>query len=69
MMPEAPSKGCERNLPPIAKSLQSFEVRGDHINFAGVYTIQMSTDPDGNMVEFQQHDRQSVLYPLLPEYR
>ena len=26
-------------------------------------------DPDGNMVEFQQHDRQSVLYPLLPEYR
>jgi catechol 2,3-dioxygenase-like lactoylglutathione lyase family enzyme len=26
-------------------------------------------DPDGNMIEFQQHDRQSVLYPLLPEYR
>ena len=26
-------------------------------------------DPDGNMVEFQQHDRQSVLYPLLPENR
>jgi catechol 2,3-dioxygenase-like lactoylglutathione lyase family enzyme len=23
-------------------------------------------DPDGNVVEFQQHDRQSVLYPLLP---
>lgn len=22
-------------------------------------------DPDGNMVEFQQHDRESVLYPLL----
>jgi hypothetical protein len=40
----------ERNLPPIAKSLQSFEVRGDHINFGGVYTITMSTDPDGNQV-------------------
>lgn len=40
----------ERNLPPIAKSLQSFEVRGDHINFGGVYTIQMTTDPDGNQV-------------------
>ena len=26
-------------------------------------------DPDGNTVEFQQHDRQSVLYPLLTEYR
>ena len=26
-------------------------------------------DPDGNVVEFQQHDGQSVLYPLLPEYR
>lgn len=26
-------------------------------------------DPDGNMIEFQQHDRQSVLYPLLAEYR
>jgi len=26
-------------------------------------------DPDGNMIEFQQHDRQSVLYPLLPENR
>ena len=26
-------------------------------------------DPDGNMIEFQQHDRQSVLYPLLTEYR
>lgn len=24
-------------------------------------------DPDGNMIEFQQHDRQSVLYSLLPE--
>jgi lactoylglutathione lyase len=22
-------------------------------------------DPDGNMVEFQQHDRESVLYPLI----
>jgi lactoylglutathione lyase len=22
-------------------------------------------DPDGNMIEFQQHDRESVLYPLL----
>jgi catechol 2,3-dioxygenase-like lactoylglutathione lyase family enzyme len=22
-------------------------------------------DPDGNMIEFQQHDSQSVLYPLL----
>lgn len=40
----------ERDLPPIAKSLQSFEVRGDHINYGGVYTIQMSTDPDGNQV-------------------
>lgn len=38
----------ERNLPPIAKALQSFEVRGDHINFGGVYTIQMTTDSDGN---------------------
>lgn len=26
-------------------------------------------DPDGNMLEFQQHDPQSVLYPLLPENR
>ena len=26
-------------------------------------------DPDGNMIEFQQHDRESVLYPLLPENR
>ncbi|MGH8246524.1 MAG: VOC family protein [Gammaproteobacteria bacterium] len=26
-------------------------------------------DPDGNMIEFQQHDRKSVLYPLLPENR
>jgi catechol 2,3-dioxygenase-like lactoylglutathione lyase family enzyme len=26
-------------------------------------------DPDGNMIEFQQHDRQSVLYPLLAENR
>lgn len=26
-------------------------------------------DPDGNMIEFQQHDRESVLYPLLPEHR
>ena len=24
-------------------------------------------DPDGNMIEFQQHDRESVLYALLPE--
>lgn len=24
-------------------------------------------DPDGNMLEFQQHDTQSVLYSLLPE--
>lgn len=24
-------------------------------------------DPDGNMVEFQQHDRESVLYPLISE--
>jgi len=24
-------------------------------------------DPDGNVVEFQQHDKQSVLYHLLPE--
>jgi catechol 2,3-dioxygenase-like lactoylglutathione lyase family enzyme len=24
-------------------------------------------DPDGNMIEFQQHDAQSVLYRLLPE--
>lgn len=40
----------ERNLPPIAKALQSFEVLGDHINFGGVYTIQMTTDPDGNQV-------------------
>jgi catechol 2,3-dioxygenase-like lactoylglutathione lyase family enzyme len=24
-------------------------------------------DPDGNMVEFQQHDKESVLYPLIPE--
>jgi lactoylglutathione lyase len=22
-------------------------------------------DPDGNMLEFQQHDRESVLYPLI----
>lgn len=22
-------------------------------------------DPDGNMIEFQQHDRESVLYPLV----
>jgi len=27
------------------------------------------TDPDGNTIEFQQHDTQSVLYPLLPENR
>lgn len=26
-------------------------------------------DPDGNMIEFQQHDRQSVLYAALPENR
>jgi lactoylglutathione lyase len=26
-------------------------------------------DPDGNMIEFQQHDAESVLYPLLPERR
>lgn len=26
-------------------------------------------DPDGNMIEFQQHDRESVLYGLLPENR
>ena len=26
-------------------------------------------DPDGNMIEFQQHDRESVLYPLIPEVR
>lgn len=38
----------ERNLPPVAKSLQSFEVRGDHLNFAGVYTLVMGTDQDGN---------------------
>ncbi len=25
------------------------------------------SDPDGNTVEFQQHDQQSVLYRLLPE--
>jgi lactoylglutathione lyase len=25
------------------------------------------SDPDGNRVEFQQHDRQSVLYSRLPE--
>jgi catechol 2,3-dioxygenase-like lactoylglutathione lyase family enzyme len=24
-------------------------------------------DPDGNMIEFQQHDKESVLYPLIPE--
>ena len=24
-------------------------------------------DPDGNMIEFQQHDEESVLYPLIPE--
>lgn len=23
-------------------------------------------DPDGNMIEFQQHDKESVLYPLIP---
>ncbi len=23
-------------------------------------------DPDGNMIEFQQHDQESVLYPLIP---
>jgi len=37
--------------------------RTDHILQFFVY------DPDGNMIEFQQHDRQSVLYPLLPENR
>jgi lactoylglutathione lyase len=26
-------------------------------------------DPDGNVIEFHQHDRQSVLFPLLPENR
>jgi len=26
-------------------------------------------DPDGNMIEFQQHDRESVLYGMLPENR
>lgn len=26
-------------------------------------------DPDGNMIELQQHDRQSVLHDLLPENR
>ena len=26
-------------------------------------------DPDGNMIEFQQHDKDSVLYPLIPEAR
>lgn len=25
-------------------------------------------DPDGNMIEFQQHDSQSVLFPLIPEH-
>jgi catechol 2,3-dioxygenase-like lactoylglutathione lyase family enzyme len=24
-------------------------------------------DPDGNMIEFQQHDAQSVLYPLVAD--
>ena len=26
-------------------------------------------DPDGNMIEFQQHDRESVLHAMLPENR
>jgi catechol 2,3-dioxygenase-like lactoylglutathione lyase family enzyme len=26
-------------------------------------------DPDGNVIEFQEHDHQSVLYPLLAENR
>jgi hypothetical protein len=40
----------ERDLPKIATSLQSFEVLGDHINFAGVYTITMTTDQDSRQV-------------------
>ena len=40
----------ERNLPQIAKELQSFEVLGDHINFTGIYTIQMMTSADGKQM-------------------
>lgn len=37
----------ERNLPPIARAHQSFEVLGDHINYAGRYTIKFVRDASG----------------------
>jgi len=39
-----PSK---RNLPPIARAQQSFEVLGNHINYAGKYTIKFVRDAGG----------------------
>lgn len=47
----------ERNLPPIARAHQSFEVLGNHINYAGKYTIKFVRDASGEespdvMVEF-----------------
>lgn len=37
----------ERNLPPIARAHQSFEVLGNHINYAGRYTIKFVRDASG----------------------
>jgi hypothetical protein len=38
---------AERDLPPIAKSHQSFEVVGGSINYAGQYTVTFETGSDG----------------------
>lgn len=35
-----------RDLPQIAKPLQSFQVLGDQINFAGIYNLSLAIDPD-----------------------
>ena len=49
----------ERDWPPIAKPMQSFEVVGDHINYAGSYSVQFAMDSSGRAssdvsVEFEE---------------
>lgn len=40
---------ADRNLPKIAKPLQSFQVVADKINYAGFYSIRIVNDQEGRM--------------------